>query len=317
MTKSNFTRVVVLACALAVSWSGCAQLFEARVAQPSRNPSAHAQAVGQPIPVAWFSPSFQAVGQPIPAARFSPATDSKPTRIVSLLVPLAACAIALKRVAAILAVEEFAALEEAELGRHAEEAREADDVDASSTFETLARAITSRGGLVASISEGLDASGARGLRARADIPPGEPLLVLPPGTFLTTSENAFDARMLEWYEAVESRAHQLEPPLKPFELLLMMLVHAKAAGSQHDLAPYLDTLPSYVDLLRDWSYAELQLLQSDSLSEAASSQAAHCERTCNRLDGLVAEDYPDAAERREILKWADSIVRSRAVAVQA
>ena len=222
-----------------------------------------------------------------------------------------------ENVAAAWATDELAALEQKEAkAKAAEEAARAKEAALShEAFEKLRQAITSRGGLVGSLSDGLDASGTRGLIATEDIPQGEPLLVLPPGTYLTTSESIFDARSLEWYESVDMAAAQLSPPLKPFERLLMMLLFAKSEGEYHDLAAYLNTLPSSVDLLRDWSDAELDLLQSDSLKEAAISQAAHVERTCSRLESLLVERYPKEAERHAALTWGESIVRSRSLAV--
>ena len=213
-----------------------------------------------------------------------------------------------ENVAAAWATDELAALEEKEAKAKAaeEEARAKEAALSHEAFEKQA-AITSRGGLVGSLSDGLDASGTRGLIATEDIPQGEPLLVLPPGTYLTTSESIFDARSLEWYEAVDTAAAQLSPPLKPFERLLMMLLFAKSEGEYHDLAAYLNTLPSSVDLLRDWSDEELDLHRAIRSGGGINRRPMSSARAPARES---SERYPNEAERHAALKWGESIVRS-------
>lgn len=176
---------------------------------------------------------------------------------------------------------------------------------ASPTFRALAEHIERSGGLVGAIADGEDQNGVRGLHATAAIPVGEPLLVLPPGAYLTSAAEP---------TCTESSTWALEPPLKPFERLLIALLEARAADGQHHV--YLSSLPARVDLLRDWSPDELALLQSDWLATAAASQRTHCEGTCSRLDAMLTTLYPDAEARREALWWAEAMVRSRALGVE-
>ena len=56
----------------------------------------------------------------------------------------------------------------------------------TSAFGRLALHIEESGGLVAGLSDGFTSEGVRGLHVTEAIAAGEPLLVLPPGTYIAT-----------------------------------------------------------------------------------------------------------------------------------
>lgn len=180
----------------------------------------------------------------------------------------------------------------------------------SATFQSLATFVAQTGGLVAdALSDGVDVdTGVRGLFVTEVVAKGDPLLVLPPGSYIGASNDEDDHH--------DDGMHGGElGSLRVFERLIVRLLEACRNKTQSQLRPYLDSLPTSVPLLRDWSAEELRSLQSASLEASAVSQQEHCERTFRRLETLLAEWYSDAEERRHAFDWAESIVRSRALDV--
>ena len=118
----------------------------------------------------------------------------------------------------------------------------------SATFRSLVTFIEQSGGLVAEeLSDGIDsATGVRGLFVTNAVAKGEPLLVLPPGSYIGASDD----------DDVSDGAG----PLKTFERLIVHLLDAKHNESESPLRPYLDSMPTHVPMLRDWSVEDLQLL---------------------------------------------------------
>ena len=171
----------------------------------------------------------------------------------------------------------------------------------SATFKSLAQLIHERGGFVAEqLCDGADVDGLRGLYVTGKMSKDETLLVLPPGSCLASDDDV---------PALTGN----QPPLKPFERLIVLLLH-RSCQSDAPLSAYFASLPAHVDLLRDWTADELTRLQSAQLVQRVSEQRAHCERTFRRVEELLVRWYPEACKRRKAFDWAESIIRSRTLA---
>ena len=131
-------------------------------------------------------------------------------------------------------------------------------------------------------------SGVRGLYITKAVQAGEPLIAVPPQCTLV--------------------AHA-EAGLKAHEALALKLLKVASAK---EFPQYLETLPTEVPLLRDWTDAELAQLEAPSLASAAIAQRKYAEDMVRRLIPRAIDLYDgDEAKAAAALRWAERIIRSR------
>ena len=153
---------------------------------------------------------------------------------------------------------------------------------ADGVHDALASWIVASGGYVGPVAVE-ERDGLRGLFVTRAVAEAEPLVAVPAACCLRRAAS-------ERHSAAEN-------------LILALLAAADGSGSAH--APFIASLPRRpVELLRDWSDPQLERLPSQALRSQARSQLAWLDRLYDRL-------RPHAAAR---LRWAESMVRSRAVA---
>eukprot|EP00965_Chrysotila_dentata_P174355 5755930-Pleurochrysis_carterae.AAC.1 len=137
--------------------------------------------------------------------------------------------------------------------------------------------------------------GLRGLFTTSEVSSGQPVLAIPRHCTLHVFEDANSGFLVH-------------------ELLVMRLLTARKNG---ELPVYLNTLPSEVPLLRDWSSEALDLLQSPKIVSEVTSQRDRLDRCCERVkDALVDDADWSQPPSQDELRWAESIVRSRALACE-
>ena len=147
----------------------------------------------------------------------------------------------------------------------------------------LASWVKEEGGFVGDVAvETRD--GVRGLYATKDVPKGTLLLSVPEACCIAADEDP------QWGLSLR-------------ELATARLVGSLSRGERK---VYTDVLPEDVPLLVDWSDAELAELQSPRLAETARGMAPF-------LDESVARVLPFVQGTEEDVRWAERMVRSRAI----
>jgi hypothetical protein len=155
---------------------------------------------------------------------------------------------------------------------------------AGARFEALQRWVLDHGGYVGPVAVQEPAPGLRGLFCTTNgVRAGEPLLAVP---------------------SVCTIRGDVEVGQRPIERLILALLHARDDMSTY--APYIDSLPGEVPLLRDWDEKQIERLQAPELATQVKDQRAWLERLC---DGL----REDRELNRADILWAERIVRSRGV----